>query len=62
MSSDIAALVKKARRSLAAARRLSEEGDHDFAASRAYYAIIPRHDAEAFRAEVYRCFAVRRVK
>jgi uncharacterized protein (UPF0332 family) len=37
---EIAALVKKARRSLAAARRLSSEGDHDFAASRAYYAMF----------------------
>jgi len=33
-------LVAKAKRSLAAAKRLSDAGDHDFAAARAYYAMF----------------------
>jgi len=37
---EIEALLTKSRRSLAAAKRLFEEGDYDFAASRAYYAIF----------------------
>lgn len=36
----VAALVEKGRRSLAAARRLIEAGDHDFAVARAYYAMF----------------------
>ena len=31
-------MVKKARRSIAAANRHLQDGDHDFASSRAYYA------------------------
>lgn len=33
-------MIRKGRRSLAAARRLAEDGDHDFAVSRAYYAMF----------------------
>lgn len=40
MNADIEALVSKARRSLSAAERLFEDGHHDFAASRAYYAMF----------------------
>lgn len=39
-------LLLKARRSLAAARRLAAEGDLDFAVSRAYYAMF--YTAQAF--------------
>jgi uncharacterized protein (UPF0332 family) len=37
---EIEALLEKARRSLANARRSSNDGDHDFAVSRAYYAMF----------------------
>lgn len=40
MTPDQTALVAKGRRSLAASRRLYEQGDSDFAASRAYYAMF----------------------
>lgn len=40
MSPEFEALVQKGRRSLDAGRRLHEQGDHDFAASRAYYAMF----------------------
>lgn len=40
MTPDQEALVAKGHRSLAASRRLYEEGDYDFAASRAYYAMF----------------------
>ena len=40
MSAEIAALIEKGRRSLDAARRLLESGDHDFGVSRAYYAMF----------------------
>lgn len=40
MSKDIAALLDKAERSLSAARSLLAQGHHDFAASRAYYAMF----------------------
>ncbi len=40
MKPEVEALVRKSRRSIAAARRLSEQGDHDFAASRAYFAMF----------------------
>lgn len=40
MRSEIEALIAKGKRSLAASRRLNEQGDHDFAASRAYYAMF----------------------
>ena len=33
-------MVKKARRSIAAANRHLQDGDHDFASSRAYYAAL----------------------
>jgi len=33
-------MIRKGRRSRAAARRLAEDGDHDFAVSRAYYAMF----------------------
>lgn len=39
-------LLAKARRSLAAARRLAADGDLDFAVSRAYYAVF--YTAQAF--------------
>lgn len=37
---EVRELVSKAERSLVAARRLLEAGDHDFAISRAYYAML----------------------
>ncbi len=40
MNPRIEHLVAKARRSLRAARRLADGGDHDFAISRAYYAMF----------------------
>lgn len=40
MDADFEALITKGRRSLAAARRLQDAGDPDFAASRAYYAMF----------------------
>ena len=40
MSPRIEALIAKGRRSLAAARRLADAGDDDFAVSRAYYAMF----------------------
>lgn len=40
MKPEVEQLLAKARRSLAAARRNAEAGDHDFAASRAYYAMF----------------------
>ena len=40
MTGEIEARIRKARRSLAAARRLAEDGDHDFAVARAYYAMF----------------------
>jgi len=40
------ALLTKARRSVAAGRRLAAEGDLDFAVSRAYYAMF--YTAQAF--------------
>ena len=40
MNANQQGLLHKARRSLAAARRLAAEGDLDFAVSRAYYAMF----------------------
>lgn len=40
MTEDVAALVKKARRSLVAAWQLHAGGNYDFAVSRAYYAMF----------------------
>ncbi len=40
MTAERDALVVKGRRSLSASRRLFQEGDYDFAASRAYYAMF----------------------
>jgi len=40
MKDEIAALVDKANRSLAASKRMIEAGDYDFAVSRAYYALF----------------------
>ena len=40
MTSEISELLTKARRSLDAAKRLSRDGDFDFAVSRAYYAMF----------------------
>ncbi len=40
MKKEMESLVAKAQRSLKAARRLFEERDYDFAASRAYYAMF----------------------
>ncbi len=40
MTRGVESLVQKGRRSLAAARRLLRDGDFDFAASRAYYAMF----------------------
>jgi len=40
VNADQRALLTKARRSLAAARRLAADGDFDFAVSRAYYALF----------------------
>lgn len=37
---EIAALMQRAERSLRSARNLLEDGDHDFAISRAYYAMF----------------------
>jgi len=45
MTDEVAALLVKAERSCNSARRLMEDGDHDFAASRAYYAMF--YTAEA---------------
>lgn len=49
MNAEQQALLAKARRSIAAARRLAAEGDLDFAASRAYYAMF--YTAQAFLLE-----------
>lgn len=49
MTSDISELMAKARRSLAAARRLHEAGDSDFAVSRAYYAMFYAAEALLLR-------------
>jgi uncharacterized protein (UPF0332 family) len=38
LNDQLQAMIKKAQRSLAAAKRQIEEGDYDFASSRAYYA------------------------
>ena len=46
MNSNQQGLLTKARRSLAAARRLAADGDLDFAVSRAYYAMF--YTAQAF--------------
>lgn len=46
MNPDQRGLLTKARRSLAAARRLAADGDLDFAVSRAYYAMF--YTAQAF--------------
>lgn len=40
MTAEIEALLRKARRCLVSARRHVDEGDHDFAVSRAYYAMF----------------------
>ena len=40
MTPETEALIAKSRRSLAAAQRLLAQGDHDFAVSRAYYAML----------------------
>lgn len=40
MTVDVHALAKKGGRSLAAANKLFEDGDYDFAVSRAYYAMF----------------------
>lgn len=40
MTPEAEAFIAKARRSLEAASRLARDGDHDFAASRAYYAMF----------------------
>ena len=40
MKPELEALAKKGRRSLAASHRLYAQGDYDFAASRAYYAMF----------------------
>lgn len=40
MKEEIRPLIEKARRSLQVARHLFEDGDYDFAASRAYYAMF----------------------
>jgi len=40
MTPDLEALIAKGRRSLRASQRLLDEGDPDFAASRAYYAMF----------------------
>ena len=45
MSRETDALIEKARRSIAAAKRLLNDGDADFAASRAYFGMF--HVAEA---------------
>ncbi|MGB9458834.1 MAG: HEPN domain-containing protein [Bryobacteraceae bacterium] len=46
MNANQQGLLTKARRSLAAARRLAADGDRDFAVSRAYYAMF--YTAQAF--------------
>ena len=46
MNANQQGLLTKARRSLAAARRLAADGDLDFAVSRAYYAMF--YTAQAF--------------
>lgn len=55
MTEDVQNLLNKGRRSLAAARRLLRDGDCDFAASRAYYAMLYHAEAllrsEAFEAD-----------
>ena len=43
MKADLQALVNKAKDSLGAARSLIRDGYHDFAASRAYYAMFYFH-------------------
>lgn len=48
-------LLKKAKRSLAAAHTLLEKGDYDFAASRGYYAMF--YAAEAALLEVGKTFS-----
>ena len=50
MNKDIASLLEKAERSLSAARSLLDEGHHDFAVSRAYYAMF--YVAEALLASL----------
>jgi uncharacterized protein (UPF0332 family) len=40
VSPEVEALIEKGRRSLRSARRVDEDGDHDFAVSRAYYAMF----------------------
>ena len=40
MTPEVEVLLGKARRSLANARRSTDGGDHDFATSRAYYAMF----------------------
>lgn len=40
MSTEVEKLIAKGRRSLAAAEKLSQSGDYDFSASRAYYAMF----------------------
>ncbi|NEQ43065.1 MAG: HEPN domain-containing protein [Leptolyngbya sp. SIOISBB] len=46
MSSEVQALIAKAKESLAASQLLTANGLHDFAASRAYYTMF--YIAEAF--------------
>ncbi len=40
MTPELEALIAKGGRSLAASRRLFAQGDYDFAASQAYYAML----------------------
>lgn len=40
MNKEVTELIDKSKRSINAAKRLHEEGDFDFAASRAYYALF----------------------
>lgn len=49
MTSEISELMAKARRSLDAAKRLSGDGDFDFAVSRAYYAMFYAAEALLLR-------------
>ena len=55
MTPGVESLVQKGRRSLDAAGRLLRDGDHDFAASRAYYAMFYHSEAlllsEGFEAD-----------
>jgi len=51
---EIRELLDKARRSLHAAERLMHEGDHDFAVSRAYYAMFYAAQALLLTREVRR--------